>query len=568
MSQTQGWTFLKSLLINEADNSGAAETDTATQSFIAISPKSGDVVGSLGKIRHKYNIPLIYSESDNNNRFLAPNTDNTKKALKEIEAVANVEPISDEDTTKFITTALDKMNKSVGKIKDFKGTEALDNISDAKNVISNAVATSNIDKSQKINLKHEIQKVSSAIFDKQKHFLELANQTYQKADDDTLINMLDAISTIKSTDDRHQIGRLVDANKKVINTEIQKRGINLNDYKVKKFLERQQSAQEQIAKGGMSPDEVATLMAGLDDELEKNKQYFKEEEYQLSKQALKDLTETNVAFAQVIQDKKTGKDRQQDIKDDEQQDPNQNGGGNAAPNPNAAPSPTVVNPKDRKTTVVKPYGETETFEFMQAVDIPIGETVVLDFNDLKSHDVRKVASFLAKTVRMMRNVWGYEPEGYITAAIGKYQPTRDFIGSTVQAATRNSIGVLLGIARMPTGGKAGFLKGMETGEEIGEAIKMDMLQKPEDVNPKLVKFENWARNKVGGKKDVVDVRPGEVVHAAKKQERKDATDLLNRNTRKVSESIVNEEASMPGSTFATPDAIGQQRASYNTRHSW
>lgn len=559
MSSSTNWTFLKNLL-NEANapEPTTNDADTQTSNFVAISPKSSDVTSSLGKIRHTHNIPLIYSESDKDNRFIAPNTDNTKRAMKELEAIGDVEPISDEDAAKFMTTALEKMANTVNKVKGFAGTEMLDNVSDAKNVISNAVAASNMDKNKRIELKHEIQKVSSAIYDKQKHFLESANGQYQKATDEDLISMFDAISNIKSTDDRHQVKNEVEANKKVLSNEIAKRNINVNDVKKKQFAERVQKVQESVANGEMTTGEIIAQMTKLDNELEINKQYFSNEEYDLAKQGIKDLGETDVAVAQVVEDKRSGKDRAHDVNGDEQQQ----GAGGGKPNPTNAPNPPYnqnkVDPKDRKTTVVKPFDATEAFEYTQAVDIPIGETVVLDFNDLKSHDVRKVASFLAKTVRMMRNIWGYEPEGYITSTINKYQPTRDFVGSGLQAASRNSIGVLLGIARMPTQGKAGFLKGMETGEEIGEAIKMDMLQNPEDVNPKLVKFENWVRNMAGGKKDVVDVRPGEAVHAAKKQERKNATDLLNRTTRKTNESLVNEEAVVSGSAFALPDSMGQQ----------
>ena len=116
------------------------------------------------------------------------------------------------------------------------------------------------------------------------------------------------------------------------------------------------------------------------------------------------------------------------------------------------------------------------------------------------HEDVLTPSLINKISNMGHDLLGYEPQGYITAYIAKYDDTRDFLGTALQFTTKNSVGILAAIA----GGGAGFLAGkskefakdgLDFGENIGKYIRYEMTGEVKDLNPVVADVENKIRDK-------------------------------------------------------------------------
>ena len=123
----------------------------------------------------------------------------------------------------------------------------------------------------------------------------------------------------------------------------------------------------------------------------------------------------------------------------------------------------------------------------------------LKTEDTKTHEEDLVASILNKMSNAGHDLFGYEPQGYITAVIAKYSDVRDFAGTMAQWSSKNSIGVLAAIA----GGGVGILankrkelsqKGMNFGENIGKYLKYELTGEVKDLNPVVADIENDIRS--------------------------------------------------------------------------
>ena len=175
----------------------------------------------------------------------------------------------------------------------------------------------------------------------------------------------------------------------------------------------------------------------------------------------------------------------------------------------------------------------EPFEYDNRVRLPLGEQVILDPKSLKKGREVEVFSWMAKLTRAYNDVLGYAARGEVIAVINNYQGFRDFVGSAAKAATAFTVatvgeggyGVAVGAATGfviagPVGGLVGAVagtaagygvnvatkgkdftgkrweKGKHVGNKAGEALRINLLQTPQDVNPAVIELEDKVRNKI------------------------------------------------------------------------
>jgi len=175
--------------------------------------------------------------------------------------------------------------------------------------------------------------------------------------------------------------------------------------------------------------------------------------------------------------------------------------------------------KPEEEDKTKPEGE-ETFDFgkkdhmtgnqyVHTIHLPIDKMVIL--NDLEKIKVigkqrekkfdPELDSTMAKVSRGLHNLMGYDAENEAAHVLEFYSDFRDAVGSLTEWIFANPVAMLTGIAGGTVGAlvgksKEGYAAGADSAATVGEFIKHEMIQNPGELNPAIIKFENWVRDKL------------------------------------------------------------------------
>ena len=164
---------------------------------------------------------------------------------------------------------------------------------------------------------------------------------------------------------------------------------------------------------------------------------------------------------------------------------------------------------DKDVKSLTKYITSDQFEYDIAIRLHIGELITINAKDLKGKE--DITSWMSKISKASHELFGYEPQGYIVSTIDSYQGVRDFGASVVQAGAGSIAGNLGRIIGKKEEGK-------QRGQDIGRWLREELMQKPGDVNSKIVELEenirnldtvvpNWFRsdnNKIPNKRTIID----------------------------------------------------------------
>jgi len=199
--------------------------------------------------------------------------------------------------------------------------------------------------------------------------------------------------------------------------------------------------------------------------IEKYKPYLTEQSFNEYRELVMEIGVTKYKILENLQDQtdETKDDGTENITDDNKDD-----------------TTTKSDVKD-----IKKYIVSEEFEYSNVVALPLGELVTLNTNSLKS---KNITSFISKFTKAMDDVFGYEPTAEIASVISKYEGLRAFNGHLAKYTLEQM-------------GKAGWLvgkkeDGRKLGSNIGKWATTEMLQKPGEINPQIVKLEQKLRNPI------------------------------------------------------------------------